>query len=140
MPIEWLSLCINITDIIIKCLVAILSGYPLQIHQHPGTQNWSAIRRFLRAKIKWLIEPWHLLSFSWMIVIMVKYSIHTNIKRMNRFLDEQTVIFIIDVGHINLILIRTTLTESFDSQNMNTSFIRLRLRNMIKHVYLMCWN
>ena len=65
-----------------------------------------------------------------MIVIMVKYSIHANVKRINRFLDEQTVIFIIDVGHINLILIRTTLTESFDSQNMNTSFIRLRLRNM----------
>ena len=61
---------------------------------------------------------------------MVKYSIHANVKRINRFLDEQTVIFIIDVGHINLILIRTTLTESFDSQNMNTSFIRLRLRNM----------
>ena len=60
-----------------------------------------------------------------MIVIMVKYSIHANVKRINRFLDEQTVIFIIDVGHINLILIRTTLTESFDSQNMNTSFIRI---------------
>ena len=65
-----------------------------------------------------------------MIVIMVKCSIHANVKRINRFLDEQTVIIIIYVGHINLILIRSTLTASFDSQNMNTSFIRLRLSNM----------
>ena len=65
-----------------------------------------------------------------MIVSMVKYSIHANVKRINRFLDEQTVIFIIDIGHVSLILIRTTLTESFDSQNMNTSFVRLHLRNM----------
>ena len=61
---------------------------------------------------------------------MVKYPIHPDVKRINRILDEQTVIFIIDVGHINQILIRTTLTELFDSQNMNTSFIRLHLRNM----------
>ena len=61
---------------------------------------------------------------------MVKYSIQANVKRMNRFLNERTVIFIIDVGHINSILIRTILTETFDSQNMNTSSIRLRLRNM----------
>ena len=61
---------------------------------------------------------------------MVKYLIYATVERINRFLDEQTVIFIIDVGQINLIFIRTTLTESFDSQNMNTSFISLRLRNM----------
>ena len=65
-----------------------------------------------------------------MIVIMVKYTIHANVKRINRFLDEQTVIFIIDIGHVSLILIGTTLTESFDSQNMNTNFVRLHLRNV----------
>ena len=65
-----------------------------------------------------------------MIVIMINYSIHTDVKRINRFLAKQTVIFIIDVGHVNLILMRTTLTKSFDSQNMNTGFIRLHLRNM----------
>ena len=40
MPTEWLSLCINITDITIKYLEAILFEHPLQIHQHPGTPNW----------------------------------------------------------------------------------------------------
>ena len=39
MPIEWLSLCINITNMIIKYLVAILFEHPLQIHQHPGKSN-----------------------------------------------------------------------------------------------------
>ena len=45
-----------------------------------------------------------------MIAIMVKYSLHANFKRISRFLAEQTVIFIIDVGHVSLMLIRTPLT------------------------------
>ena len=40
MPTEWLFLCINITDIITKCLVAILFERPLQIHQHLDAQSW----------------------------------------------------------------------------------------------------
>ena len=65
-----------------------------------------------------------------MIVSTVKYSIDANVKRISCFLDEQALIFIIGMGHDSLILIETTLTESFDSQNMNTSFVRLHLRNM----------
>ena len=40
------------------------------------------------------------------------------------------MIFIIDIGYVSLMLIRTVLTQSFDSQNMNISFIGSHLRNV----------
>ena len=51
-------------------------------------------------------------------------------QRANRFFSEPLVIFLIDVGYVSFMLIRTAVTESFDSQNMDTNFRRLRLRNM----------
>ena len=46
MLIEWLSVCTNITDIIIKHLVVILFEHSLQIHQNPGIPNWLQSKDF----------------------------------------------------------------------------------------------
>ena len=40
MSIEWLCLCINITDITIKYFEAILFEHPVQFHWNPSTPNW----------------------------------------------------------------------------------------------------